>query len=261
MEANPTIAQNWDDLVFEHRNKLYGAYLLRRAYPDHLIIGLIATIVVVVVIISLQNTTPRVTTSDETSLLDEGVVTLTELPRLPERTKSKSVIHQPEKSVKKDTAPLVTTDEVIPETEVEAITEYVSGDEEGSGSGVVGTIEGIGTIALPDPDPIGNGPIDMAEVMPSYDGGMEAMMKFIQKKLRYPRVPLKLGIDGTVYVRFVVRGDGRVTDVEVIRGIHRDCDEEAARVVAMLPAWKGGSHHGRPVSVRMVLPIRFSLER
>lgn len=260
MEANPTLAQTWDDLVFEHRNKMYGAYLLRRAYPDRLVIGLFATMVFVVVIVSLQNHNPNVISpKDVKPLVDEGVVVIVHPPSFPDKPKAKPLVDKPEKTVAKNTIPLVTTNEVIPEDEAEAITDYVTGGEEGSGE--IGTIEGIGTIALPDPEPAANGPIDIAEVMPSYDGGMEAMMKFIQKRMRYPRVPRALGIEGTVYVRFVVRGDGSVSDVQVIRGIHRDCDEEAARVIAMLPAWKGGRHNGTPVSVRMVLPIKFSLQK
>jgi protein TonB len=101
--------------------------------------------------------------------------------------------------------------------------------------------------------------VDIAQTMPSYEGGLEAMMKFIRKKIHYPRSARQLNSEGTVYVQFVVTGDGTVTDVRIMRGFHPDCDREAQRVVAMLPAWKGGSNNGRPVSVRMVLPIKFSL--
>lgn len=259
MEANPTTARSWDDLVFEHRNKLYGAYPLRRGYPDRVIIGLSATIIVVLIMISLQDSAPRITIPKHIkAVVDDGLIILTPPPLLPQRPKSPPLVDKPEKNVRKNTTPLVTRDEVMEDEEVQAITDYVADGEEGLGD--VGTIEGIGTIALPDPEPPADGPIDIAQVMPSYEGGMEAMMKFIQKRLRYPHVPRELRIEGTVYVRFVVRGDGSVTDVQVIRGIHRDCDEEAARVIALLPAWKGGRNNGRPVSVRMVLPIRFRLE-
>ena len=70
-----------------------------------------------------------------------------------------------------------------------------------------------------------------------------------------------MGMDGTVYVRFIVNGDGSVSDLEVIKGVHPDYDKEAKRVIAMLPSWKGGRHHGISVSVRMVLPIKFSLKQ
>jgi protein TonB len=125
----------------------------------------------------------------------------------------------------------------------------------------IGVIEGKGVIAAVNPEPpVLPEVVDIAEIMPQYEGGMEAMMKFIQKKIKFPSAPKRLGLGGTVYVRFIVRGDGSITDIEVIRGVHPDYDKEAMRVISLLPAWKGGSHNGRPVSVRMVLPIKFNVK-
>lgn len=87
------------------------------------------------------------------------------------------------------------------------------------------------------------------------------MMKFIQKKMRYPSIARQQEIQGTVFVSFVVNGDGTISDVVVIRGIHPDCDKEAIRVVSLLPGWMGGKHNGNPVAVKMVLPITFSLKK
>jgi protein TonB len=154
---------------------------------------------------------------------------------------------------------LVTTDEVIEEEFVEAVEDLFTGDEFVLGE--VGDVEGIGTEPAIEPEPVKEPPfLDVAEVMPQYEGGLEAMMKFIQKKIRYPSGPKRQQIDGTVYVRFVVNGDGSVSNVEVIKGVHPDYDKEAMRVISLLPAWKGGSHNGRPVGVRMVLPIKFRLQ-
>jgi periplasmic protein TonB len=61
-------------------------------------------------------------------------------------------------------------------------------------------------------------------------------------------------------VRFIVNGDGSISDVEVVRGVHPDYDKEAVRVISMLPSWKGGRHHGQPARVRMVIPLKFSLQ-
>jgi protein TonB len=68
-----------------------------------------------------------------------------------------------------------------------------------------------------------------------------------------------MGIEGIVYVSFLILGDGTVTDVKVLRGIHTDCDKEAVRVISKLPGWSGGKQGGIPVSVRMVLPVKFKL--
>jgi protein TonB len=155
---------------------------------------------------------------------------------------------------------MVTREEVIEQEQVEAVENFISGEDIGTAD-LVGAIEGTGTVALPDPTPVIEETIFIhAEVMPEYEGGAEAMMKFIQKKIRYPRVPREIGIDGTVYVQFIVNGDGSVSDVKVIRGVHRDYDNEAIRVISMLPSWRGGRHNGRPVSVRMVLPIKFNIK-
>ena len=88
-----------------------------------------------------------------------------------------------------------------------------------------------------------------AEVMPAYEGGMEAMYKFIQKKMKYPPVPRRMGIDGTVFVSFVVDATGSITDVKILRGAHVDLDKEAARVIALLPAWKPGRRNSAPLPV------------
>jgi protein TonB len=87
------------------------------------------------------------------------------------------------------------------------------------------------------------------------------MMKFLQKKIRFPKSPQRQGISGTVFVRFIVNGDGSVSDVEVLKGVHPDYDKEAMRVISLLPSWKGGRHNGMPVRVRMVLPIKFNVQQ
>ena len=85
------------------------------------------------------------------------------------------------------------------------------------------------------------------------------MMDFIKENLRYPTESRTMGVEGTVYVSFIVWADGKVSDATVIRGINESCDREAKRVVEMSPDWKPGKQSGRPVSVRFVLPIKFKL--
>ena len=85
------------------------------------------------------------------------------------------------------------------------------------------------------------------------------MNKFIAKNLRYPPSARRMGVDGTVYVSFVVGKDGTINDVKVLRGISADCDKEAVRVVQMMPPWKPGKQNGKAVFVRFNLPIKFKL--
>ncbi|MCC5938735.1 MAG: energy transducer TonB [Lunatimonas sp.] len=100
---------------------------------------------------------------------------------------------------------------------------------------------------------------DVVENMPTPPGGMEGWHKYLQKNLKYPTQARRMGIEGTVYVVFVVNTDGSIQDVDILRGIGGGCDEEAMRVVREAPAWEPGKQRGRPVRVKMRLPIRFKL--
>ena len=100
---------------------------------------------------------------------------------------------------------------------------------------------------------------DVVENAPMFPGGMEAWNSYLFKNLKYPTQARRMGIEGTVYVVFVVNTDGTVQDVELLRGIGGGCDEEALRVVKGAPKWSPGKQRGRPVRVRMRLPIKFKL--
>jgi periplasmic protein TonB len=100
---------------------------------------------------------------------------------------------------------------------------------------------------------------DVVENPPMPQGGMEGWNQYLQKNLKYPTQARRMGIEGTVYVVFVVNTDGSIQDVDVLRGIGGGCDEEAIRVVRNAPKWTPGKQRGRPVRVKMRLPIRFKL--
>jgi protein TonB len=87
------------------------------------------------------------------------------------------------------------------------------------------------------------------------------MYNFIRSKIHYPASARRMGLEGTVYVSFVIDRDGKVIKVEVIRGLSPDCDKEAARVIALLPGWNPGRQNDVPVMVRMTLPITFALDK
>lgn len=90
-------------------------------------------------------------------------------------------------------------------------------------------------------------------------GGMGAFYQYVRDKMKYPPQARRMGIDGKVFVEFVVNKDGSITDVKAIKGIGAGCDEEAVRVVKAAAAWKPGKQRGKPVKQRMVLPITFKL--
>ncbi len=99
----------------------------------------------------------------------------------------------------------------------------------------------------------------IVEDKPGFPGGEEALMKYIAENVKYPTIARETGIQGTVYVTFVVEKDGSVTDVRVLRGIGGGCDEMAVSVVKSMPKWAPGKQRGKAVRVQFNLPIRFTL--
>lgn len=99
----------------------------------------------------------------------------------------------------------------------------------------------------------------IVEENPAFPGGTEAMYKYLRENMRYPTMAREAGIQGTVFVTFVVERDGSITNVEVVRGIGGGCDEEAIRVVRSMPRWSPGKQRNQPVRVQFNLPVRFML--
>lgn len=100
----------------------------------------------------------------------------------------------------------------------------------------------------------------IVESMPEFPGGgQEALFKYLQKEMKYPQIAKENGIQGTVFVNFVVGKDGKIRDVKILRGVNKMLDEEAIRVVKAMPSWKPGKQRGKPVSVSYNLPIKFTL--
>lgn len=100
----------------------------------------------------------------------------------------------------------------------------------------------------------------VVETMPSFPGGMNKLMEYLQNNLRYPQLAKELNIQGRVFLTFVIEKDGSVTDIKLLRGIGGGCDEEAIRVVNNMPKWTPGSQRNRPVRVQFNLPVNFRLE-
>lgn len=98
------------------------------------------------------------------------------------------------------------------------------------------------------------------EQMPEFPGGQSALLAYLQKNIRYPNDAREQGIQGKVFLSFVVDEAGRVKDVDVKKGVHPSLDKEALRVVKAMPLWKPGKHEGKPVAVRFTLPISFKLQ-
>ncbi len=100
----------------------------------------------------------------------------------------------------------------------------------------------------------------VVEKQPSFPGGEQARKKYLANNIEYPQLARESGIQGTVFVTFVVEKNGDITDVRVLRGIGGGCDEEAIRVVKEMPKWEPGEQRGKPVRVQFNMPIRFTLQ-
>lgn len=100
----------------------------------------------------------------------------------------------------------------------------------------------------------------VVESMPEFPGGPAKMMEYIAKNIKYPAMARESGIQGRVFVNFVVESDGSVSNVKVLRGIGGGCDEEAVRVVEAMPKWTPGRQRGKAVRVSFNLPVRFTLQ-
>lgn len=95
---------------------------------------------------------------------------------------------------------------------------------------------------------------------PAPAGGMQSFYEYLSKNLNYPKKAIRNGTEGKVYIQFIVNTDGSLTDLKVLKGISPECDQEALRVLSNAPKWKPGKQRGRPVRVRMSMPIVFNLQ-
>ena len=99
----------------------------------------------------------------------------------------------------------------------------------------------------------------IVEEMPAFPGGEKALLEYVFKNIKYPQIARETGIQGRVFVGFVVEPDGSVSNVKILRGIGGGCDEEAMRVIKSLPKWKPGKQRGKAVRVSYQIPVVFKL--
>ncbi|MFN4124105.1 MAG: energy transducer TonB [Flavobacteriales bacterium] len=265
--SQQALIKEMDEIVFEKRNKDYGAYQLRKKYNRNMNTALAIALAVYLLIVFI----PAIKTwlSDLTSKveLDKNVeVTLVEPPPLnkdePPPPPPPPDPPPPVQETIKFTPPVVTEepikDEDIPPPQEELKETNVGRKtQEGSGEVFDLPVEGEGKGIVDDaPQQI----YTFVEQMPEFPGGEEELFKYLSKNIKYPAMARESGLTGTVYVTFVVEGDGKITDVKILRGIGGGCDQEALRVVQNMPPWKSGKQNGRPVRVQCNLPIKFTLK-
>ncbi|MDE6171875.1 MAG: energy transducer TonB, partial [Bacteroides sp.] len=102
---------------------------------------------------------------------------------------------------------------------------------------------------------------EVVEQMPEFpNGGLQGLMQFLSKNIKYPTIAQENGTQGRVTVQFVVNKDGSIVDAKVIRGVDPYLDKEALRVIGTMPKWKPGMQRGKPVRVKYTVPVMFRLQ-
>ena len=105
-----------------------------------------------------------------------------------------------------------------------------------------------------------NDAFDVVEEMPEFPGGMEALMTFLSRNIKYPSDAQNKGVQGRVVVQFVVNTDGKIEDAHVVRSVQSELDKEALRVINSMPNWKPGKQKGEVVRVKYTVPVMFRLQ-
>lgn len=262
----------WLGIIFNGRNKNYGAYQLRIHSGEILfrafLISAVGFVTLFMIPAAYKTLFPTIVAEPIVSMRTIKIYTIFN-PVTPIVPIPKVPIAQPNvKPVK--TLRAVSQPIVVPDVQVDLAALESLKNEPAIGSisqegivapaGSIGGLENIGEVASGKPE--GAGQVYESVVVqnyPEFIGGMAAWAKFVQRNLRYPANALDRSIQGKVYISFVIEKDGSIGDVTVLKGIGGGCDEEAVRVIKSSPKWKPGRQGNETVRVRYNMPIGFSL--
>lgn len=260
------LAPGRNNLVFENKNKIYGAYDLRNKYNRTVTIALIITAASFIFVVSLPMIIDWIKQQQDELVvpMDNTIVDLTAPPPIDEAEPPPPPPPPPPvMETVKFTPPVVTDEEVIdepPPLQTEETPQISTETHEGTGDDIIIIPdEGTGIVA-----PVKEEIFTIVEQMPSFPGGDAAMMKWIKDKIEsigYPQMEKEAGISGTCYVTFVIDKEGNVTDSKLLRGVSGGpgYDKVALTVVKAMPKWAAGKQNGRAVSVQYNLPIKFTI--
>jgi periplasmic protein TonB len=250
---------DWCNLVFEGKNKNYGAYELRQMSSKRHTLAIILSVTIFAIGVSAPVLLKKIAPPDhnggnDPNKLTAVVIDKPEQPDIP--------IEQPKPALRRTiqfTPPEIsddaTEDDMPPLIDVLRNTDAAISSE---------SQEGLDELNAPLPDLSAveqtTEPVRFVPQMPEFVGGEEARIQFLKENLRYPSIASEIGITGKVILQFVVDKEGKIDRVSVIRGIGGGCDEEAIRVTKLMPKWKAGRQNGRPVPVYFIMSIGFALQ-
>lgn len=271
------ISSDWVDLVFEGRNKAYGAYRLRKSTTKRNILAMVAVVLLLIVafiILTVKNFVDE--QRAKVAMTQVAELTNYDQPKKKAEVKQKKVEVEPERVVErvkssiKFTAPVIKKDEEVkPDEELKTQDELMStktaigtfdvkGNDDANGE----ILKAKDVIAEPEPPKHEeeNKVFDIVEQQPMFPGGQTALMKYLSEHTKYPVVAQENGVQGRVTVQFVVEKDGSISDVHVLRGVDPSLDKEAVRVVKSMPRWTPGKQNGINVRVNYRVPVLFRLQ-
>lgn len=269
----------WLNVVFENRNKDYGAYELRLKSSLYLRNALLVSaigfslLILVPSILSVLKNKEAASITNRIPLDDDQKVYKIIDVKLPakkqeasvqvaagEKTDFKQINYAPPKVVVDHLGGDAPTIDQV-ETSVISTSNIEGGESTGINStGITNGIPGNGFEGTGTEVSGSNEPVLHAEIMPEFPGGMAAWSKFLNKNLIYPSMARENGVQGRVTVSFVVEKNGQISALKVLSGIGAGCDEEAMRVIKKSPLWKPGFQNGKAVRVAYVIPIVFRLD-
>lgn len=264
-----------DDVVFETRNKEYGAYYLRKNYRRYLTRATVTGTALFSLLFGAALAFNKFNSADKEKGIDV-ILNPTDLtPQEPEdpleipKEQPKPLEEPPEEVAQaKFLPPEPKADEEVqieePPPPSESLDKVAISNKNLDGA------EATSVFIPPPPpkevavvkiEPAAEEEILMAvEQDPQFPGGMTALMKYLQKNVNYPAAAQRANISGKVIVQFVVEKDGSVGQVKIIKSVGFGCDEEATRVVKSMPKWSPGKQNGRPVRVYYTLPVSYTLQ-
>lgn len=264
-------SREWCELVFQNKNRAYGAYRMRAESGKRHTWAM----VLVIVLAAFACLIPTLVKLAAPDRVVEKMVEVTVLSQLEEPEVKQEEFKRVEpvapppalKSSIKFTAPVIKKDEeVAEEDEIKDQAELTTSKVAISIADVKGNDEIHGKDIAELKEVIVQEPVEetkpytMVEQMPQFPGGDKELLSYIARNLRYPPMAAENGTQGKVYIRFVVSATGQVKEVTVIRSLDPHCDKEALRVVASLPDWIPGKQNGRNVPVYYTVPITFKLQ-
>lgn len=263
-------SQEWCDLIFEGRNKDYGAYKMRARAARRLNFSVVLVIVIAAVGFSIPRLITMVTPEKKEVMTEVTTLSQLEEPEVKQEEVQKvQPVAPPPPALKssiKFTAPVIKKDEeVADEDQMKSQEELTESKVTISIADVQGTDEEGGVLVEDLKQVVTEAPVeeevfDMVEQAPQFPGGPAELMGWLSKNIRYPVIAQENGIQGRVICQFVVGSDGSVRDVKVMRGVDPSLDKEAIRVIQSMPKWIPGRQNGKAVSVRYTLPVTFKLQ-